>query len=64
MDDDSIVEMDGFTFCVNKNLLEQIGGVNIDLSYMGFVVEPQKPMTSAESGSACGSCGSGESCSI
>ena len=41
-----------------------IGGVNIDLSYMGFVVEPQIPLTAQGESSSCGSCGSGGSCSI
>lgn len=64
MDDDTVTETDGFTFCVNKELLDSIEGVDIDLSYMGFVVEPKKPLPSASSGSSCGSCGSGGSCSI
>jgi Fe-S cluster assembly iron-binding protein IscA len=63
MDDDTVITTDGFTFCINKNLLEQITGVNIDLSYMGFLVEPETPLAAANS-SACGSCGSGSSCSI
>lgn len=62
MDDDTVVEQGGFTFCVNKELLTQIGGVTIDLTYMGFTVEPDVPLNSGAS--ACGSCGSGGSCSI
>ena len=63
-DDDNVEEKDGFTFCVSKDLLATIGGVNIDLSYMGFVVEPQIPLTAQGESSSCGSCGSGGSCSI
>ncbi len=55
------MEVDGFTFCIEKELLEKIGGANIDISYMGFVIEPDNPLNS-ESG--CSSCGTGGSCSI
>ena len=37
-----------------RTLLERIGGVRIDVSYMGFLVEPELPL----GGSSCGSCGS------
>ena len=47
-------EVNGFTFCLEKSLLERIGGVKIDVSYMGFIVEPELPL---QGGSSCGSCG-------
>jgi hypothetical protein len=31
-----------------------VGGVKIDVSYMGFIVEPELPL----GGGSCGSCGS------
>ncbi|MCH5277157.1 MAG: IscA/HesB family protein [Desulfovibrionaceae bacterium] len=55
-DEDAVLDQDGFTFCVEKNLWEQIGGVTIDLSYMGFTVEPANPLPAPAGGSACGSC--------
>ena len=44
-------------FCIAMDLLAQIKGVSIDLTYMGFTVDPEVPL--ASSGSGCGSCGSG-----
>lgn len=41
------------------DLVAQIGGVSIDMTYMGFTVDPDIPL--ASSGSSCGSCSS--SCS-
>lgn len=62
-EDDEVVEQDGFKFCAEKHLWEQIGGVSIDLSSMGFIVEPVNPLPAPEGGSACGSCcGSCGSC--
>ena len=54
-DEDEVMEQDGFTFCAEKNLWTQIGGVTIDLSYMGFTVEPTNPLPAPEGGSSCGS---------
>lgn len=34
--------------------MERIGGVKIDVSYMGFIVEPELPL----GGGSCGTCGS------
>lgn len=55
-DDDESREVDGFTFCINKNLLEQIEGAKIDLSQMGFVVEPSVPLPESSAGGGCGGC--------
>lgn len=54
-DDDEKLEAQGFAFCIARDLLEQIKSVTIDLSYMGFTVEPEVPLPS--SGGGCGSCG-------
>lgn len=56
-DDDQTEEQGGFTFCMSKDLQEKVQGVKIDLTYMGFAVEPVVPL-SADGGSACGSCSS------
>ena len=54
--EDYIEEVSGFTVCINKELYEQVKGVTVDMTYMGFTVEPEVPLSSG--GSACGSCGS------
>ena len=37
-DEDARFEQDGFAFCINKELLQQVKSVSIDLSYLGFTV--------------------------
>ncbi|MDD2966842.1 MAG: IscA/HesB family protein [Desulfovibrionaceae bacterium] len=54
-DNDATGEAAGFTFAIEKTLLEQIKSVSIDLTYMGFTVEPEQALP-AEEGSPCGSC--------
>lgn len=53
--DDQSFEADGFTFCIARDLLAQVESVKIDVSYMGFVLEPRVPLPD-NGGSACGSC--------
>ncbi|WP_165070847.1 IscA/HesB family protein [Desulfovibrio sp. ZJ200] len=58
-DQDQAEEQGGFTFCINKELLAKVQGVKIDLTYMGFVVEPAAPLPqSGGCGGCCGACGS------
>lgn len=61
-DQDEVVTQDGFTYCISKELLTTVGSVSIDLTYMGFAVEPEIPLAGA-GGSCGGSCSSG-SCSV
>ena len=42
-DEDARFEQDGFAFCINKELLQQVKSVSIDLSYLGFTVNPKCP---------------------
>lgn len=60
--DDVTEEAGGFSFCINKALLEQIKSAKIDLSPMGFVVEPENPLPDTGNtggcGGCCGGCGS------
>lgn len=56
-EEDQSEEQAGFTFCINKLLLAQVQGVKIDVSQMGFSVEPTLPLP--ESGGGCGGCGTG-----
>ena len=53
-DNDNSYDVNGFSFCIEKELMTRLGGVKIDLSYMGFTVEPEIPL--ANNGN-CGSCG-------
>ena len=53
-EDDQVFEEKGFTFSVNKDLLEKAGSITVDLSYMGFTVESANQLGG---GSGCGSCG-------
>jgi len=62
-DDEKFAE-GGFSFCVNKELLAKIGGVKIDLTYMGFMVDPTIPLQSSNASSACGGCAGSTSCSV
>lgn len=58
---DSTVESSGFTFCINKDLLDKIKGAKIDLTPNGFSVQPEVPLpeTGASAcGGCCGGCGS------
>jgi len=56
-DEDTSEDQGGFTFCINNELLAQVEGVKIDLSYMGFVVEPTVPLP--QTGGGCSSCSGG-----
>ena len=57
--DDSVEEVGGYKFCINKELLELIGGAKIDVSPLGFMITPDNPLpqTSGGCGGCCGSCG-------
>ncbi len=49
-----------YTFCMSQSLLDEVKGVTIDLTYMGFTVTPEVPFASSGDGgcSSCTSCGS------
>ncbi|BCS89645.1 IscA/HesB family protein [Pseudodesulfovibrio sediminis] len=55
-DDDNTVEIDAFTFVINKELAEAAGEVTIDLSKYGFTI---KSVNEVGGGGGCGSCGGG-----
>jgi len=44
---------------MGKELMKEVQGAKIDLTYMGFAVDPVVPFASASSGGGCGSCGGG-----
>ena len=54
----------GFSFCVNKELLAKIGGVTIDMTYMGFMVNPAIPLQGSGAPSACGGCAGSTTCNV
>lgn len=54
--DDAVEEVGGFTFCVNKELLDEIKSAKIDLTPMGFVVIPEVPLPSTGGAGGCGGC--------
>ena len=58
--DKDFVEKNGdYSFCIEKELLNQVKSVKIDLSYMGFTVEPEVALPVPEGGSCCSTCGGG-----
>ena len=59
-DADSAYEVEGFPFCIDKELEEAVGDVNVDVTYMGFVLTTEKPLPEVPSscGGCCSSCGS------
>ena len=60
-DQDEVEEVNGITFCMQKDLYEKVGGVTVDLGYMGFSIVTEFPYSPAGQ-SSCSSCGG--SCSI
>lgn len=59
-DSDNIFTEGDFTFCINADLLAQVESVRLDLTYMGFQIEPGKPI--AGGGGGCSGCGSSSNC--
>ena len=57
-DTDEVMEKDGFTFCMDKDLLTQVKGIKVDLTYAGFVIEPEVPLPNVGGQGGCSSCGS------
>ncbi|MCR4667291.1 MAG: IscA/HesB family protein [Desulfovibrio sp.] len=59
-EEDAVEKNGDYQFCINKELKDQIKSVKIDLSYMGFIVEPEVPLPAPKEGeSCCASCGGG-----
>ena len=56
---DVLEEREGFAFCMDKELLAQVEGVKIDMTYMGFAVIPTVPLPVPEGGGGCAGCGGG-----
>jgi hypothetical protein len=58
-ENDVKAEEKGYNFCIEQALLDQIGQVTVDFTYMGFSVTPQIPL---QGGGGCRSCAVGGSC--
>ena len=57
-DHDQVFDEQGFQFCIDRELFEQVGGVTIDAGYMGFIVESETPLAGGGDGcSSCSCCG-------
>ena len=56
LDSDDVIEEAGFRFCIDKELLAQVKGVSIGISYMGFTLDPEVPLASSGDSGSCGSC--------
>lgn len=54
--DDFTFDLDGYDFCINQELKDQVEGVNIAFNdQMGFDLQPEKPLP-APAGGGCGGC--------
>lgn len=58
-EDDSVLPEGGFSFCVNKELLSLVGSLSLDMTPMGFIIEPEFELPAGEGGGCGGGCGSG-----
>lgn len=54
--DDTTFEENGYTFCINQELLDKAKTVEIDCSAMGFSVSSGEPLGT---GGGCAGCGGG-----
>lgn len=58
-DNDEVIELNGFKFVVEKDLLEKANPISIDLSYMGFTVDSALQLGGGSCSTSCGSGGCG-----
>ena len=57
-EDDTTFEEGGFSFCINKELLSLVKSVALDVTPMGFLVQPEIPFPESAGGcgGGCGGC--------
>lgn len=53
-DTDNVFEQEGYSFCINKELLDQAQFVKVDFSDIGFVIQSGLQFSASSSG--CGGC--------
>ena len=57
-EDDAVLEDGGYTFCMSKNLLTQLGALTVDLSGEEFILTPLNPLPKKVAGGCSGCCSS------
>jgi len=62
-DKDAEFESGGFSFVIDKELLELTGNVRIDMTYYGFTVESDNPVGGGGCSCGCSSSDGGGGCS-
>lgn len=55
--EDKTEEVDGYKFCIDEKLADEIGGAKIKFSDMGFEIVPEKPLPESAGGGCGGCCG-------
>ncbi len=60
---DEVEEVNGFTFCMNRQLKRMIQHVTVDLGKMGFICNPLIPLPKMAPQQGCGSFSCGGNCS-
>ena len=53
---DVVEDVDGIQFFMEKPLADQVKSVKVDLSFMGFSLEPEVPLPSTGTGGCCTGC--------
>lgn len=54
---DKTEELDGYKFCIDEKLAEEVGNIKVELNAMGFDIVPEKPLPQPEGGGCGGCCG-------
>ena len=57
---DEVLDVSGYTFVIEKDLIQQAGPFKVDMTYMGFSVSSHMEL----GGGGCGGSCSGGSCSV
>lgn len=55
--EDKTEERDGYKFCIDQKLADEVGDVKVELNAMGFDLVPEKPLPQPEGGGCGGCCG-------
>ncbi len=63
---DATFEVEGYTFCMDKEMAQEATFLKVGISYQGFVVDSDLEIPAGAGGGSCGSscggCGSSGSC--
>jgi len=58
---DAVLDVEGYTFVIEKDLYEKASPLKVDMTYMGFAITSEMELGG---GGSCGSSCSGGSCSV